>query len=402
VSSPDLPPSPDGSTLRLLGEHGAVPLGFVREEGVLFLIARERSSLWPIHALREGTVHVELGGQRAGGPVTLVGPGPERARVLGLFESKYGSERYRRWYAKPARVLQVRLGSLEPIPTSTEHYYDWLEAEFDNVAAEYDHHILGNRMNRFLRDRSLALMVPTFADAHRLLEIGCGSGLETLTMLRGGHEVTAVDISEQMLAVVREKARREGLSERLQTVRARASSLGVTLTPDTAGRFDGAYSTYGALNCESDLRPIRDGLGSLLPTGSPLVLGIYNRWCAFELAAYSLTLRGGRAFGRRTNPVLVGDSRFCIDVFAYSPRDIEREFAPEFRARSNRAVPLILPPSDLTGYSEKFSRHFDTLSRWDGWLGRRPLFAGLGDHFLMVLERTAAGNRPVLDPPRPS
>jgi hypothetical protein len=57
------------------------------------------------------------------------------------------------------------------------------------------------------------------------------------------------------------------------------------------------------------------------------------------------------------------------------------------------AVPVLLPPSDLVGYAERFSGRWDQLARLDHWLARRWPFRALGDHFLMTFARAA--ERPV-------
>ncbi len=384
--------SGDHATLEL--PTGGVPLGFVREEDRVHLVAREPSARWPVAVLRAGRARLRVGGSVLEGGCSLRAPGPERERILELFRRKYGEADFARWYAHPYRVLTVDPEADGPAGGDPERYYGWLESEFDNIAAEYDRHILENRMNRLLRSRSLALLGPTFRDAPRLLEIGCGSGLETLTLLEQGHEITAVDISPAMLGVVREKARRAGLSERLTTVHARAGAVPLGPSGVPEGVFDGGYSTYGAMNCEPDLAPIRDAFARALRPGARLVLGVYNRWCASELFGYGITLRWARAFGRRGWPIRVGASRFCVDVYAFTPGEIERQFAPQFSRRTVSAVPILLPPSDLTLYAEKFSRRFDRLDRWDAWLGRRAALAGFGDHFLMTLDRTPGGPRP--------
>jgi SAM-dependent methyltransferase len=384
-------PSADSGTreaLRLRTSHGTVPLGFAREGGVVYLVARERSARWPIDVLRTGVADVALpdGGFR--GTPQLISDRAEQARVLGLFRDKYGADLFSRWYDHPARVLRVN-----PKPPGTAQgpgspqYYEWLESEFDNVAEDYDRHIYGNRMNRLLRERSLAWLEPRLAHAQTLLEIGCGSGTETLPLLRAGHQIVAVDISERMLATVRSKAEREGLSDLLSTRHLRARDLG--RLEDEFGRasLDGAYSTYGALNCEPDLTSLPATLHRLLKPGAAFVAGVYNRWCLFEIAGYSALFQTGRAFGRRRNPVPVGSSRFCIDVYAHSAADFQRLFASGFSLERVEGVPVALPPSDLTVYAEKFSRHFDLLAAWDAWMGRRWPLNRLGDHFLMTFVR---------------
>ena len=382
----------DGHSLRIQTTGGEVPLGFVREGARLYLIARERSARWPVTILREGEVEVDLpDGRQRGAPQLVVDP-DQREEILSKFRAKYGPDQYRRWYEHPARVIRVDLAA-PGVPRAiegpgTDRYFGWLSAEFDNVADDYDRHILGNRMNRWLRDRSLAWLRQRFRGRPRVLEIGCGSGMETLPLLLEGHRLTCIDISERMLAVVRAKAERQGVGDRLTTRRMRASDLPKLRDELGDAAFDAAYSTYGALNCEPDLSRLPGALHGLLVPGGPFVAGVYNRWCLFELAGYGLTLQGGRAFGRRRNPIPVGASRFCVDVYAHSPSDFRRLFAEGFRVERVEGVPVLLPPSDLTGYAERFARHFGVLGAADAWLGARWPLSELGDHFLMTLERT--------------
>jgi SAM-dependent methyltransferase len=380
-------------SLELILATATVPLGFVQEGDDVYLVGRERSARWPVELLRSGTATLAISGHRTGGPTQLITDPTEKQRVLDRFREKYGSRRYDRWYGNPARVLRVRLGSSGPPGGADDRYRGWLAAEFDNVADDYDHHITGNRINRLLRDRSLRELRKTFARSPRLLEIGCGSGMETLPLLKEGHEIVCVDISERMLDVVRRKARSEGVIERLRTERMAAAELPQFLSKEGSAGFDGAYSTYGALNCEADLTPIPPALHELIRPEGRFIAGVYNRWCAFELVGYSLTGQFGRAFGRSDRPVRVGSSRFCVDIYAHSVPDFARTFTPWFVPERLAAVPVVLPPSDLVGYAEKFAHGFDRLERWDRSLALRWPFRFLGDHFLMTLRRseTVAG-----------
>ncbi|HXQ79346.1 MAG: methyltransferase domain-containing protein [Thermoplasmata archaeon] len=389
-------PVEDGS-LELILLSGLVPLGFVREADLVFLVGRERSARWPVEILRTGAARLKISGRTELGSTELISDPVEKQRVLELFQEKYGPRRFARWYGDPARVLRVHLGAAGPPSGGDEQYHGWLSAEFDNVAEDYDRHILGNRINRLLRDRSLAELRRTFVRSPRLLEIGCGSGMETLPLLGEGHEVFCVDLSERMLEVVRQKARRDGVSERLRTERLAAASIPRLLEELGPGAFDGAYSTYGALNCEAELASIPPALHGLVRSGGKFVAGVYNRWCAFELLGYSLTGQFGRAFGRFDRPVRVGSSRFCVDIYAHSEPTFARTFAPWFLPERIVGVPVLLPPSDLVGYAEKFDHGFNRLDRWDRFLSARWPFRYLGDHFLMTMRRAE-----LMVPPSPT
>ncbi len=398
----------DPEHLDLLGRSGSVPLGFVRTERRIYLVARERSARWPVSVLREGSAVVRISGELYSGPVDLVTDPAGKRVVLERFLAKFGSVRFARWYDHPARILEIRLESRDPPEASpAPPYVDWLTAEFDNVADDYDRHIAGNRINVLLRDRSLAHLRERFRTSPSLLEIGCGSGMETLPLLEEGHEIFCLDISPRMLEVVRAKAHAAGLQERLRTRRLRAGQLGELLPEVGRGAFDGGYSTYGALNCEEDLTPIPGALHELLGPGSRFVAGVYNRWCAFEVLGYAISGQPTRALGRLGRPIPVGASRFCVDVYAHSVGDFDRLFAPYFDRERTEAVPVLLPPSDLMGYAERFSRHFDRLSRWDRRLGAAWPFRFFGDHFLSTFRRRddrgrggPSARRPTVTPAR--
>ena len=380
---------PEPRDLELLVPSGPVPLGFVREGTRIYLVASDLSFRWPIELLRTGAARLRIGPRTLVGAAVLVVAPEERDRAAALFRAKFPPDDYDRWYARPARVLRIDLADAGPPPllSAEARYRRWVAAEFDNAAEGYDRQIRTNRISSLLRARSLALLRPALADAHRLLEIGCGSGIETVPMLHAGHEILCVDLSTAMLETVRRRARQEGVAERLTTRSLAAGDLARLLGEEGSASFDGAYSTYGALNCEPDLTPVAGALTDLLPPGGRFVAGVYNRWCAIELLGYGLTGQWRRAWARHARPVRAGSSRYGVDIYAYSPGDLFRAFAPAFRARALRAAPAILPPFDLAAYAEKFARRFDTLARWDARLAAVPPFSALGDHFLAVLER---------------
>jgi len=380
------PGEPD--LLQLLLASGRVPLRFVRESTTIFLVASDPSAVWPVEVLRRGMARVHVSaGTLEGAPYLLSAP-EERARVLGLFRLKYGDAASARWFERSDRVLRIELGSPEVRPTPDGvSYLRWLTAEFDSIAPEYDEQIATNRISCLLRERSSRLLEECFRSSYHLLEIGCGTGLETLPLLEAGHEILCVDISERMLEIVRSKARAAGVGERLRTRRLGASVLS-TLEAEYGPRaFEGGYSTYGALNCEADLRAVSAALGTLLRPPARFVAGVYNRWCLFDIMAYGLSGRFRQVQGRVRGHVRAGFSRFRVDAYAYSPDEFRRSFEEEFSMEWLEGVTVLLPPPNRAKWVERFSRRFDLLAHWDERIGRWGPFRSLGDSFLMVLSR---------------
>ena len=103
---------------------------------------------------------------------------------------------------------------------------------FDRSAADYDAILAPNRVGA---ERLVAAIPP--GDYPRVLDVGCGTGFATEAMVArfGSRAVTAVDPSEGMLEVFREKL--EGLGAEVELIRA-----GVHEMPVPDGAFDAVVS----------------------------------------------------------------------------------------------------------------------------------------------------------------
>ena len=123
----------------------------------------------------------------------------------------------------------------------------------------------------------------TFTPASRLLDLGCGTGLDAVRLAQLGHHVTATDWSAAMVRRTRERAAHERLSERVQALSIGAHELR-QLDGDEA--FDGAYSNLGALNCVPDLGSVARECARLLKPGGALVFTVIGRICPWEIAYY--------------------------------------------------------------------------------------------------------------------
>ena len=246
----------------------------------------------------------------------------------------------------------------------------------------------------WLRRESLAILQATFPPGSRLLEIGCGTGDEALALSRLSYRVVATDLSPAMIACASTKAQYE---EKPVTWRVLpAGELAALLDDYGPGAFDGAYSSFGALNCEPRLNRVASALAGLLRPEAFLVCSVMNRWCAWEIAWGLLHLRPRHAFRRLGRGWIEAglaspDGRQVVPVRYYTPRAFARAFKPYFRFRDVRGLPVLLPPPFLDSFCGRhpaLMAHLEAADR--RWRGRWPISC-LGDHFLMVLERSGSG-----------
>ena len=375
--------------LDIVSGTSMVRLSFAMQDDKIFLVSSGNNSRWPAEILRNGHVSLAIDGIQIRGRATLLSGEDAKSAVLSLFVYKYGKDYVKNYYSMSSRFVQIDRDSHAGGSDPSEEYYRWLGEEFDSVADHYDDHIMGNPVNRLLRERSLALFSEYFPGKGNILEIGCGSGTETIEILKRGYNVTAVDISQNMLDIVKEKARSLGLTELLNTYRLRASEIGEIIRDTGEGSFDVCYSTYGALNCEPFIRGMSKPLHELISGNGYFIAGVYNRFCISEFMMHVLSMKPSGSLWRMRQFVPEGHSRFCIDVYSYSFKQFYDIFKENFSMVEVRGVPVLIPPSNFSRPIGLLGNRLADLDAIDRLMGKKWPFRYLGDHFLMVLRNRA-------------
>lgn len=259
-------------------------------------------------------------------------------------------------------------------------------AAFDGLAAGYDADFSHSALGGLLRQAVWRRLEAAFDAGDRVLELGCGTGEDALHLARRGVRVLATDASPAMLAITRRKADEAGLAERVATRRLAIEELGAAAWVETelGPPFDGAWSSFGALNCVADLPAAGRALAGLLRPGAPLLVSVMGPLVPWEWAWYLGRLEPGRAF-RRLAP---GGVRWRGLTVRYpSIRALDRALAPAFRRRRVSALGALLPPTYAEGWAARHPRLIARLARWERRLEGFPPLPWLADHYLLELER---------------
>ena len=256
---------------------------------------------------------------------------------------------------------------------------------FDSVAADYDGPRGNNALIQEMRAEMWRWLDMAFPSAARLIDIGCGTGLDAIRMARLGHYVAAIDWSVQMVRRTRERAEREPLAQRVQALALGAHELERL---EGEGTYDGAYSNLGPLNCVPDLAGISQQCARLLKPGGMLVFTVIGRVCPWEIAHY---LRKGQwsrvkvRFARGFVPV--GMNKHTVWTRYYGPREFQRAFRANFRLVHFRGLCVFAPPPYLTVLRDEHPRWHERLRQFDRIAAGWPLIRGMGDHFLIVMRK---------------
>ncbi|HLY76779.1 MAG TPA: class I SAM-dependent methyltransferase, partial [Thermoplasmata archaeon] len=333
---------PDASTtLRLTTSTGPpVELAFVEEGVELFLVASDPTATWARDSTRS-TVEVSLPDGRTQLRLGELVTDPSKAEeVLSSFRRKYGDSPWERYYRGRTRILvlrEVRGREVRPIE-------EVLKAEFDAVALGYTTAVEQNPFSRYLRSRSASQFLPLFRDRDPILELGPGTGVETLALLRAGHRVLAVDISPRMLDELHRRAESVGLSANLETRLGAIGNLESVLQDVPSRSIRGAVSTFGALNLDPHIERLPTVLARLLAPGAPFFAGVLNR-LGFTTAAYLLLAGHPRpAVQRLRNPIVAGGLLYPLEVRPFTARQFTGLFGPDFWLEGLQAASVLVPP----------------------------------------------------------
>jgi SAM-dependent methyltransferase len=256
---------------------------------------------------------------------------------------------------------------------------------FDSVAADYDGPRGNNALVQDMREEMWRWLDTSFPHGSRLLDLGCGTGLDAVHMAQRGCRVTAIDWSGRMVERTRERAEHARVGDRV-----RAFALGAHELDRIEGQalFDGAYSNLGALNCLPDLTTVSRQCARLLKPGGRLVFTVIGRWCPWEMVHYAVRGDWSRIsvrFARGMTPVRMNGR--TVWTRYWRPSRFHRSFAAEFSLVQYRGLCLLAPPPYMTWVKERHPRAYAALWRWDRRVCGWPLLRGLGDHFLIILSR---------------
>jgi 2-polyprenyl-3-methyl-5-hydroxy-6-metoxy-1,4-benzoquinol methylase len=256
---------------------------------------------------------------------------------------------------------------------------------FDSVAADYDGPRGNNALIQEMRTEMWRWLDTVFSSGARLIDIGCGTGLDATRMARLGHSVAAIDWSAQMVRRTRERAARERLTDRVQALALGAHEL-ERLEGD--GAYDGAYSNLGPLNCVPDLATISRQCARLLKPGGVLVFTVIGRVCPWEIAHYLRKGQWSRVKVRYARGVVpVGMNKHTVWTRYYGPREFYRAFRANFRLVHFRGLCVLAPPPYLTALRDRHPRWHERLRQFDRIAAGWPLIRGMGDHFLIVMRK---------------
>ena len=205
---------------------------------------------------------------------------------------------------------------------------------FDSIAGDYDalNHILSLDVDKIWRKKALKQIVDAPTPV-QVLDLACGTGDFSIAIakaLTGGH-VTGVDLSEGMLAVMREKVDKAELNGMISIEEGDGENLRF---PDNT--FDRVTIAFGIRNFEDRPKGLREMLRVLKPGGRLVILELSRpenkiiRWFYDLYFLHILPKIGGKVSGDKA-------------AYAYLPASVaafpgKKEFTATMREAGFRTV----------------------------------------------------------------
>jgi len=264
-----------------------------------------------------------------------------------------------------------------------------LSAPFDAAADIYDATFTDTHLGRRLRAAAWTWIDRAFGPGDRVLELGCGTGVDAVHLAQRGVAVVATDVSERMLDAARRRVTVRDANDLVSVQRLDAAGIGRTGWSDGLdGPFDGVLSDFGGLNCVPDRVRLLRGLTDVVRPAGCVVLVAMGPLCPWEIVWHALhgepdaAVRRWRA-GARAG---VGDGA-SIRVWYPAPGRVAREAAPWFTVERLGGIGVALPPSGLSPAMERRGWVMRTAAPFERALGETRLGAALADHWVLVLRR---------------
>jgi SAM-dependent methyltransferase len=261
-------------------------------------------------------------------------------------------------------------------------------AAFDALAPRYDGLFspAANPLVGLMRDRAHQVFYRSFPAGGALLELGCGTGEDTLALAGRGHTLVACDPAPAMLERAAAKLESAGRAGSVRFVRGGAgeiaaawSGLGLTVA--------GAFSNFGPLNCEPSLYPLRRLLAAALPPGGRFVAVVLPRVCPLEIALFLARGQPRTAFRRLArNPTgEVEGKSFAMRYWGAA--DFDRALGAGFRRVEARSLGVCLPPLAFGPALGRRPRLLGALAALEDRISAWPGVRRMGDHIALVYER---------------
>jgi len=258
------------------------------------------------------------------------------------------------------------------------------KAAFSKAASSYDEEERTNPILGWMRAVVRGIYLRSFKTGDRLLELNAGTGMDAIFLAGKGIRVLATDLSENMIEIIKSKARIEKAEDMVEAHVCSFDNIGEIETSD----FDGVISNFGGLNCMNDFEKLSTDLSDKVRAGGKFIAVVMNKFCPWEIFYYMIKFMFKNAFRRfhkaGVDAVIHGEN---VRTFYFTPGAFAAEFSKYFKLKRVYTLGLYTPPPYLKGMYRKLKPVVKFFMVIDSVIKDVFPFNRFGDHFIVVMEK---------------
>lgn len=249
----------------------------------------------------------------------------------------------------------------------------------DNIAESYDDILNKNRFSEILRSIFQNILVQNIQQGNNILDLGCGTGEDALFLANNGFNVTAVDISPNMIEIAQSKAGAKDSNKNLQFFCSDMESF----INENKNKFDAIISNFNAVNYVKDLNSFSLSLSASLNKNGKLIFTVLNKLSISEVFYNFLRLNLKRSWKAMFNR----KESLITDLNIYFPGSFSKFFKDHFKVKKITGIGIFIPPHNLTGMYDKLSFALPFLLLLEKFIADIFPFYCFSDHYIIEMQK---------------
>jgi ubiquinone/menaquinone biosynthesis C-methylase UbiE len=260
------------------------------------------------------------------------------------------------------------------------------QAYFNGIASTYDSDFSYSKIGLMQRKRVWKYLSAQLKqkDNISILEINCGTGLDAYWLSEQGYQVTATDISADMITCAENKKQLNSKQN---------PAFIVCGFDDLANQFKGKtfdliFSNFAGLNCvnKEGLEKLNRDFASLLAPNGQLIMVLLGKYCWMEQLYFRAKGLPDKAKRRLTLDMVELSKGYVQPTYCYSVQETKQLFNA-FNLITHKPVGITIPPSYLEPIIKKFSFLVPIVQLAEYCLGNIFFLSDYADHTFLAFTK---------------
>lgn len=258
-----------------------------------------------------------------------------------------------------------------------------VSAAFSKQSTVFDEIDEANSCIGWVRERVRKEVHNYLPDNARMLELNCGTGIDSVYFAKQGVDVVATDNADGMLATLNKKIAHTTLEQKIKTRKCSFNQIDSL----NEGTFDYVFSNFGGLNCTDKLYEVLDGIDKVLNPGGYFTVVIMPVFCPWEV----LTVFRGyfkTAFRRfKNNGTAANVEGVKFQCYYYNPSYVIKHMGNAYELQSTKGLCITVPPPFIENFRERHGKLFSFLERIENGLYKVKPFNAWCDHYVITMKK---------------